>query len=307
MTPIPILLHGEERYVLAKDLYSALDLSPANYANNLKSWFTKEYLFQGKLEFSTPVPNYDYVVVPEETEGTSSVKSIAQVLAPSDYTYYGSSQITRGRPSHSYLIRLEFAKLIALDSNSKFKKQFVQWLLSLEAQLNSGQLMSRSVLLGLMEMVKLCTYIDNQLAYYKSHKDAYFEFKQPEDGWDEFDKWRNSVLRLLTDAELTELYIKLKDVKPSKGMTKIEKYAVLDALESIRSSLFDFLAPQIQLTKAKDLSSFVKELFKQAGVTQFDFKPKGYSPNGQLDLFREIQQVDVKLVSDTLRELKPAL
>ena len=107
---------------------------------------------------------------------------------------------------------------------------------------------------------------------------------------------------------MREKFVQIKGYKPGKSMTKIEKMAILDALESIRTSLFDFLAIQLQQVKqARDLSDFVKELFEKAGVTQFDMKPKGYSPNGQLDMFRGIQDIDIKLVSQTLRELKPAV
>lgn len=307
MKTIPVVIHEEERYVSSKDLYNVLELNLGNYAANLKAWFSKEYLFQGKKEFSLPVKFYDYILITEQKPAHLPLGPVAlsDLLSSNGYSYPTRSELSsKKKPSEDYLIRLEFAKLIALDSSSRFKKQFVQWLLSLDAKLENNQLLSRSTLLGLMEMVKLCTYIDNQLTYYKNHKATFFELKEEDDSWNEFDLWRNRVLKLLNDAELTEQYIKIKGVKPSKHMTKIEKYAILDTLESIRASLFDFLVPQVNnISKAKDLSSFVKELFQQAGVTQFDIKPKGYSPNGQLDLFRGIQEIDVRLVSQTLKEL----
>lgn len=314
MSPIEILIHNEDRYVLAKELYSLLELSQANYSATIKSWFLKEYYFQDKKTLSIPVQNYDYVLVADSVSAGSSstTKSIGQLLSNTDYSYRTmnnqASIAARGRPTDNYLIRLELAKLIALDSNSRFKKEFVHWLLSLEAKMERNQLLSRSTLLGLMEMVKLCSYIDNQLLYYKTHKDQYFELKEEDDGWWEFDRWRNSVLHLLNEADLTEKFVKIKGYKPGKSMTKIEKMAILDALESIRTSLFDFLAVQLQQIKqARDLSDFVKELFEKAGITQFDMKPKGYSPNGQLDMFRGIQDIDIKLVSQTLKELKPVI
>jgi hypothetical protein len=308
MTPIQIVTHNDERYVWVKDLYKELELRPSNYASNLKAWFSKEYLFQGKKILTVPVKNYDYIHI-DDIERQSSIKtpaSIGQLLSDSVHSYpTRSEQGRRGKYAGNYLIRLEFAKLITLESSSSLKKQFVHWLLSVEAQLEGNQLLSKSTMFGLMEIVKLCTYIDNQLAYYKDHKANYFESKEPEDSWNEFDRWRNSVLGLLSEADLTEEYIKIKGVKPSKSLTKIEKLAILDALGRIRSSMFDFLSLQLQIKQARDLSDFVKVLFEKAGVTQFDMKPKGFSPNGQLDLFRGIQEIDVKLITQTLRELKP--
>jgi hypothetical protein len=310
MIAIPILLHNEERYVWAKDLYKALELSPVNYATNLKAWFTKEYLFQGKKTFTVPVKNYDYVLIVDSQQSVpqSGPVSIGQLLSTSVHSYHAKSEHSgRGKNAENHLIRLEFAKLIALESNSRFKKQFVHWLLSLEAQFEDNQLLSRSTLFGLMEIVKLCTYIDNQLTYYKDHKAQYFEMKEPEDSWLEFDRWRNSVLGLLNESTLTEEFVKIKGFKPNKNLTKIEKLAILNALESIRTSMFDFLSLQLQVKQARDLSDFVKELFEKAGITQFDIKPKGYSPNGQLDLFRGIQEIDIKLISQTLRALRPSM
>lgn len=317
MADIRIINYNEDRYVWSKDLYQALELNKINYSKNLKAWFDKEYLFQGQKEFKKPVRNYDYLSSTDIEKKQSfhrSPQSISQVLGLSSYNHSSidATPLGRGNTADSYLIRLEFAKLIALDSSSKLKKQFVQWLLSIEAKVEDLQLLSRTTLIGLMEMVKLCSYIDNQIEYYKNHKAKYFEFKEEDDSWDEFDKWRNSVLHLLTDADLTEEIIKLKGYKPKKGCTKVEKIAILDTLQSIRISLFDFLAHQLRpythqnLMRARDLADFVKKLFEAAGINRIEIKSKGFTDNGQLDLFRQIQEVDIKLISKTLRELQPA-
>jgi hypothetical protein len=200
--------------------------------------------------------------------------------------------------------------LIALDTNSIFKKQFVQWLLSLDAKVESFELISRQSLLGLMEIVKMCTYIDNQLFYYKSHKTKYFEFKEDDNKWDEFDKFRNSLLKLGTTSSLNAKYFEKVGKIPTSKLTKIEKLAIVDALESIRSGLFDFLSMQFEpytsknIHKAKDLADFVKKMFDVAGIDNFDFKGKGYDRNGiQYDLFRKVDDIDLMLISQTIKLL----
>ncbi|MEZ0611992.1 hypothetical protein ACAW74_26000 [Fibrella sp. WM1] len=317
MSPIPVTIYNGERYVWSDDLYSKLELSPNNYANNLKAWFDREYLFQGKRTFTKPVYLFDYILATDaQAKGPESEpQSLGDLLNRNGFAHASkkapAGEPKSGRPKEKYLIRFEFAKLIAIDSNSKFKKEFVHWLLSLEARYENNQLLSQSTLLGLMEMVKLCTYIDNQIDFYNTNKTLYFADKEEDDRRDAFDKWRNSIMDLLNNKDLTERFIKVKNYKPSSKMTKVEKLAILDSLESIRVSLFDFLSQQLSpytdynLTKARDLADFVKKMFETAGFNQIDIKPRGYSPNGQMDFFRELQEIDVKLISQTVRQLQP--
>ncbi len=311
---IEIVYFNEDKYVWAKNLYKKLELDESNYATNVKRWLESKYLFQNTREYKAPTKNYDFF---EEKDVTSlideptQIGSIGSVFSDMFYSQRVAQDhnTVKGNFSKNYLIRLELAKLITVNSNSAFKDQLIQWLLSIEAQLESNQLMSRNSLFGLMEMVKMCTYLDNQIEYYKQHKKRYFEDKEVDDKWDEFDKFRNSVLRLISVVDLNEKYIEKVKKKPGTKLTKIEKLAIVDALESVRVSLFDFLSQQLlpythsNIIKAKDLADFVKKLFETAGISQLDIKPRGFS-NAQLDLFRPIEDiVNVKLISQTLKEL----
>ncbi len=311
---LEIIYFNEDRYVWAKSLHRELDLTESQYSREVKRWLSTKYLFQNNKEYKEPVKNYDFFEQKDligKVKINKEAKSIGDLIANTFHSTSVSSEIKgRGNYSEDYLIRLELAKIITVNSNCKFKDRLVQWLLSIEAELESNQLITRKSLLGLMEMVKMCTYIDNQVEYYKQHKDRFFENKQEEDSWKEFDNFRNSILKIMNESELNDKYVELKKEAPKSTYTKIEKYAIVDALESIRSALFDFLSQQFNpyghknILKARDLADFVKQIFETAGVTTFDFKPKNYNPNGQLNLFRPIEEiVDVFLISKTIQEL----
>lgn len=310
---LEIVYFNEDRYVWAKSLHLALELSENQYSRDIKRWFSTKYLFQNNREYKEPVKNYDYFqskdlvgkIGVKEPQSISSL--ISDIVHP---TLMSSENKGPGNFSENYLIRFELAKIITVNSNCKLKDKLVQWLLSIEADLENNQIITRKSLLGLMEMVKMCTYIDNQLEYYKQHKKKFFEGKESEDSWKEFDNYRNSILKLFSESQLNAKYIELKKETPKSSYTKIEKYAIVDGLESIRASLFDFLTQRFDpyghknILKARDLADFVKQVFESAGVTDFNFKPKNYNPRGQLNLFVPIEEiVDIKLISQAIKEL----
>ena len=310
---LEIVYFNEDRYVWAKSLHLSLELADSHYSRDIKRWITTKYLFQNNKEYKEPVKNYDYFQS-NDLVGKISIKepqSIGSII--SDIVHspsMASEQKGRGNFSENYLIRLELAKIITVNSNCKLKDRLVQWLLSIEAELENNQVITRKSLLGLMEMVKMCTYIDNQLDYYKQHKNKFFEGKVSEDSWKEFDNYRNGILKLLTESQLDAKYIELKKEVPKSAYTKVEKYAIVDGLESIRASLFDFLTQRFDpyghknILKARDLADFVKQVFESAGVTDFNFKPKNYNPRGQLNLFVPIEEiVDIRLIAQAVKEL----
>lgn len=312
---IDIINFNEGKYVWSKDLHRVLDLNEANYSPNVLSWFDKEYLFLGKYDFQKPVENYDFIHESKLTTN-ENLGHIQNIFLNNFHSYRTTSENEiveikkRGKFAENYLIRLEFAKLITLDSRSKFKKQFVQWLLSLEAQVENNQLISQKTLLGLMEMVKMCTYIDNQLEYYKQHKEKYFENKSADDSWNEFDNFRNSILKIMTEAQIDDSFLSKRGYWPPNKLTKIEKIAVLDTLQSVRNGLFDFLTQRFStytysnISKARDLANFVKTMFEAAGIEKIELKSRGVNTTGQLSLFHKIEDIDVTLIAQTIKELQ---
>lgn len=283
---ITIHKFNEERYVTSKDLHKILDYSPSHYARDVEKWIGTMYLFPNKQEFTLPVKNYDFIQFEDR-----------------DY----DSLISRSM-SLEYWIRLELAKLIALDSQSKFKQKFVQWLLSLESKVENLQLVSRDLVLALLEIAKLCSYIDNQISFYKEHKEIWLEFLERNE-YAEFDKWRNRILQINSYKEIENQYH--INAIFGKARTKIERLAFLDSLESVRNSMFDFLKIIMHridplyhksTEKALDLANFTQKMYKQFGMS-VDLKPRHYRRSEQMEMFRDIEAIDYSLIERGLKQL----
>jgi phage anti-repressor protein len=299
---------NDDRYVSSIELHKYLDLSWKHYSREVKRWFNSEYLFQGKSDFSFPVENYDYFVSPlVESRKDNSFASIGDLI-DNNFKYVSPSfDNLKDNSAKDYMIRLELSKLIALDSKSNNKKRYVQWLLSIENKVESFQLMSQEMILGLLEISKFCTYIDSQLEYYNNHKVKYFEFKEEDDDFKEFDQWRNSVLKLNDFWKTRKEYDKIKQFGNLR--TKVERIAMMDSLTSIRNALFDFLSVALapytnsNLVKARDLANFVKSIYETIGMKRVDILPRNYGKNGMRDLFEKHQDIDFMLVQKTIKNL----
>lgn len=286
---ITIHNNNDERYVSSKDLHKVLSYSQKNYARDMQKWLNTPYLFPNKTEFSLPVKNYDYI--------------------PSSRMRSGDYQgVINGIFADDFLIRLELAKLIALDSNSRFKQRFVQWLLTLENKVENLQYVSKDLVLALLEMARLCSYIDNQFKYYREHKDIWMEFLEKGE-YAEFDKWRNQILKIDYYKKVEEQYHISYVI--GKARTKIERLAFLDSLESVRNSMFDYLKIVMHridplfhrsTEKALDLANFTRKMYESFGM-KVDLKPRHYKPNEQIDMFRDIETIDYDLIAKGLAQL----
>ena len=144
--------------------------------------------------------------------------------------------------------------------------------------------------------------------YYKDNKEKYFEIKEKDDDWKEFDQWRNRILQLDDLWKTRKEYEKIKQFGNLK--TKIERIAMMDSLTSIRNALFDFLSVALSpytnsnLMKARDLANFVKSIYDTIGVTRVDILPRNYGKNGMRDMFEKYHDIDFLLVQKTIHQLQ---
>lgn len=281
-------------YCSTKDLHKILELNPINYARDVKKWFTSDYLFQGKKELTKPVARYDYV---------STTESHSSFVKSGDNQPFGLPT-KDGNFASEFMIRLELVKLITLDSRSKVKKKFVQWLLSLEEKFENHELVSPDLICGLLELAHLCTYMDNQMQYYKDHKQTWQQ-QIDDNGYYEFDVWRNAVLKIQNATAVKTEY--RSGGRIGNLFTKREQLTSLDPYKSIRDAIFDFLKVQYShidyyfpesTEKSLTLADMTERIMKAARKGERpDIKPRGYEPTAQLDLYREDKDVDIVSVS----------
>lgn len=282
------------RYCSSKDLHQVLQLNPTNYARDVKKWLTHEYLFQNKKELITPVEKYDYVLVNDSHSSyvKNAVNQPFRVITKD------------GNFASEFMLRLELVKLITLDTRSKIKKKFVQWLLSLEEKVENHELVTPDLICGLLELAHLCTYMDNQMQYYKDHKRSWQD--QVEDNrYYEFDVWRNAILKIENATNTRAEYMTIGRI--GNLFTKREQQNSIDPYQAIRDAVFDFLKVQYSnidyffpesTQKSLSLANMTERIMKAARKGERpDIKPRGYQATAQIDLYRENQDADIVSIS----------
>lgn len=271
------------RYCSSKDLHQVLKLNPAHYTRDVKKWLTSTYPFQGKKELTKPVANYDYRLLAEQSHSPL-------MMSVDNQTF---NRLTKeSKFSGEFMIRLELVKLVTLYGKSKVRDQFVRWLLSLDEMVESHELISPDLLFGLLELAKLCTYIDRQLQYYNDHKKTWQELIE-DNRFHEFDVWRNKVLDIPNANTIKTKYREM--VRIGNLVSKREQESSIDPYKSIRNAIFDFIKVQYQqidyyfpesTEKALTLANMTQRILKLAGGTP-DIKPRGYEVTNQLEIGKD--------------------
>ena len=296
MVQIHFLNNG--RYCSSKDLHNVLALNSAHYARDVKKWLTSTYLFQGKKQLSKPVSRYDYILAGSESHSPLMVSADNQQF----------NRLTQeGRFADEFMIRLELVKLITLHGKSKVKDVFVQWLLSLEDKYENHELVSPDLIYGLMELAHLCTYMDNQIQYYKDHKQTWQDQIEGKEYY-EFDVWRNSLLQIDNASAVKATYKTIGRI--GNLSTKREQLSSIDAYKGIRDAIFDYLKIQYSSIdyffpesneKSLTLANMTERIMKIARKGERpDIKPRGYQATAQFDLWREDKDVDIVSLSSMI-------
>lgn len=244
-----IIKIGNEKYVNSIEFHDlSLRLRIKDYLRNVLYWFDCEYLFQDEDKFRKPIKNQDYM------EFTACARKIKV-----------------GRPKKEWLINLELSKLIALNSNSTFKKQYVQWLLSLEKQKETGKLLTHKQFLAVIEMVKVFSYYEYRKLARQKNEENYInkaillhpELKDYKSKlYAEFNIWRNEILgtdRKILEKRLLE-YCIANYMRFPKKISQESVLIVLDKYEIIKNAVWDLLTSQ---DKQQEFINNVAKLAKE--------------------------------------------
>lgn len=283
------------RYCSSRDLHKILELNHAHYARDVKKWVNSSYLFQGKAQLTKPVYNYDYLPM---TENQYSPR----MVSIENERVKGRNRV--GNFSEEFMVRLELVKLVTLHGNSKVKDLFVQWLLSLDNMVESHELISQDMLFGLLELSRLCAYMDRQMQYYAEHKKTWQDIVEDNRFW-EFDVWRNRVLDSSSAQTIREQYKKMSRI--GNLGSKREQENSINPYKGIRDAIFDFIKVQYHqidyyfpesTEKALTLANLTQRILEKAGGTP-TIKPKGYVATGQIEIGKDCPDAepDIELVS----------
>lgn len=234
-----------KQFVLASELFDFLELSKPHYNRVITQWLEEEYLFQREDNFRTPKKGIDYSPYMESKKG-------------------------RGQFKQDYNLSLELSKLIALDSRSKMKKQYVQWLLSLEQKVNDLELLTIDQAAYLFQLLNYFKFVSNQQKVLKEHQSKFVAQKAGDKyAYGNFYKWRNSILGISQEELDKQLLEYCKANQKSISITKkskVEKIFTLDNYASLKHAVWDMLHIKGEKALAEKMSELVYNLAKKSNT-----------------------------------------
>lgn len=165
------------RYVMARNLHTALGLSPANYSRDVKQWFSDDYGFADDVR--RPIEGQEYS------------------------SYMGSTPAQGGQTAQDYFIRLNLAKLITLSSRSPAKKQYARYLMQLEQKVEDADLLTPEQVIAMMDVAQAMTLISCQKSAERQHRAAFIR-----KGGTDYDWWeyRTKLMGITLDELRNAMY-----------------------------------------------------------------------------------------------------
>ena len=222
-----------------------LKLNRSNYSKNIKKWFNQEFLFKGERSLRKPILNKDYF--------TNSYHS----------TSYKSKR-------KDYLLTSEFSKLIALDSKSKFRNEYIQWLLSLEDKVEDGKLISIDLAAFSLQVIDYFRYTNNQKKVIEQHRKSYAKKNKIRRGSHAiFQDWRNTMLGI--QPETVERLLADYCVRNGRSAylnkkSKFVKLFTMDNYLTLKHAVWDWLNSENMEDLADKISKVVYDIAKKANI-----------------------------------------
>lgn len=245
------------KVVTATNLYQVLQLPKSHYLQNVRKWFKEVYEFKDGIRL--PLHLQDY-----------------------------AKRHTESGVLDDYYLSVELAKLITLNSPSKFKRKFANRLLSLEDKVENAELLTKEQVVAVLELAKVMGLISCQEA---SEKEHYRRFEKesgtPSKWWDH----RANILGYSTSKIKASL---VQEGKQPRGKTQRDLLFQVDKYETIRAGVIDlFLALGKTETYARNLGDLAKVFAKELGIEIWDDSkaPVAFTSNMNQDLIHEIQEM----------------
>jgi phage anti-repressor protein len=244
------------KVVAATNLHAVLQLPKAQYSRNVRRWQREVYEF------------HDGIRQPEV------LKDYAQ-------------RHVEGLGAEDFYLTVELAKLITLNSASKFKRKFANHLLSLDDQVANAELLSKDQVIAVLELAKAMGLISCQVASEQQHLQRYkAEHGSPANWW----AHRSKVLGYSPDDTRNEQ--QAASGASAKAKSQRELLFKVDKYETIRAAVIDlFLALGKPETYARNLGDLAKEFARELRVELWDDRDVSLNfPTGvNMNLVQEIK------------------
>jgi phage anti-repressor protein len=246
------------KVVTASELHRALGLPIRQYDTDLRHWLSDIYEFK------------DGIRKPQHLK---------------DHAPRNAKQ--RETPDH--YLSLELAKLITLNSKSKFKQKYALFLQQNQDGADQAGLFSLEQIKAAMELARAMGLVSCQLASEKLHHDAYEarHHGQPANWW----RYRAELLGY-SCAQLKEALHKLG--KPTNGKNCRQLLMQTDKYEMVRTGVIDLLMAMGKSGQAaRNFGDLTKLLATALEVEVFDDRGMPFSPaeNMNQELVDEIKNL----------------
>jgi len=223
------------KVVTACNLHAVLGISNQHYSSNVKKWFCDVYEFR------------DGIRKPEYMKDYSKRPSNDNLL-------------------DDYYLSVELAKMITLNSRSKVKQKFANWLLNLDNKLENAELLTTEQVISVLELAKVMGLVSCQAACEKQHHKIYEERNSGSAAnWWNF---RSEVLGY--SAEQLKKAMQMNG-KKANGKSQRQMLMLVDKYEMVRTAVIDlFMALGKSERYAQNLGDLAKVFAKELNIEIFD-------------------------------------
>lgn len=243
------------KVVTATNLHAVLKLPKTQYAKNLRKWLKDVYEFKDGIR--QPVQLKDFAKRHKEEQ-----------------------------PFDDYYFTLELAKLITLNSGSKYKRKFANHLLSLDDRVQNAELLTKEQVIAVLELAKAMGLVSCQAASEQQHFQRYESENGSAAHWWQY---RSSKLGYKPST--------LKDLSEASGLkttgkSQRELLIQFDKYETIRAAVIDlFSALGKNENYARNLGDLAKIFARELNIEIVDDRKEDalFSPRINPEIIHEIQ------------------
>ena len=242
--------------VTATNLFQALELPKAQYPKIVKGWLNDVYQFA------------DGIRKPQRNEDFSRRSQANSVV-------------------DDYYLTIPFAKMITLNSKSRAKLKYANYLCTLEDQVENAELLTPEQVFTVMELARVMGLVSCQTASEKRHQNVY----EDRNGGNSANWWtfRRNLLGYGSEDLRRKLHLR---GRKSTGKSQREMLMQVDKYEMVRTAVIDlFMAFGKSERYAKNLGDLAKRFAKELQVEIFDDRNglSAFAPEVNVDLAQEVK------------------
>lgn len=220
--------------VTASNLHQALKLPAHKYNANLRTWLTDVYAFKDDIRR-------------------------AEVLQD-----FAERKLEHSK-AKDYYLSVEFARLITLNSGSKYKEQYARFLYNIERKPSAKEELTKDQVLAVIELTKVMGLMSCQKSVERLHHQLYENRKGTERQWWNY---RAGLLGYSVETLKSKMY---EIGKQYKGKNLMQMLMYIDKYEVVRMAIIDlFIALGKSREYATNMGDIAKVFAKELNIAIWD-------------------------------------